>query len=236
MNAIDFKKPSASCTKLCWALLWRLLSQSRTNVFAKSESNAVACEGKGDKRDAMVACGFTASFSYLICKLSELLSVPRTHLSNIPNQISRSLTARSARPIGHAVSSLLCPCVHDQSPGAQHGSTAQSSHAAVAADLAAFGCTVQSKTQPEFRYTAELLLGGETLFSHTKRILSFPHEPFFSSISRIACAIRILHSSEIWWGLTAMEKPLEQFEHHKHRTKAVVDSGFRMSIALHCLT
>ena len=33
-----------------------------------------------------------------------------------------------------------------------------------------------------------------------------------------------------------MEKPLEQFEHHKHRTKAVVDSGFRMSIALHCLT
>lgn len=148
MNAIDFKKPSASCTKLCWALLWRLLSQSRTNVFAKSESNVVACEGKGDKRDAMVACGFTASFSYLICKLSELLSVPRTHVSNIPNQISRSLIARSARPIGHAVSSaLLCPCVHDQSPGAQHGSTAQSSHAAVSADLAAFGCPVKDSAR-----------------------------------------------------------------------------------------
>lgn len=81
--------------------------------------------------------------------------------------------------------------------GAQHGSTAQSSHAAVSADLAAFGCTVQSKTQPEFRYTAELLLGGETLFSHTKRILSFPHEPFFSSISRIAFSLSLTSAFEV---------------------------------------
>lgn len=49
----------------------------------------------------------------------------------------------------------------------------------------------------ELRYTAELLLGGETLFSHTKRILSFPHEPFFSSISRIAFSLSLTSAFEV---------------------------------------